>query len=181
MLRLSTQGGLIARFELPLTALKQEAGAPTIGDLLSVERIRCNADASSKKRALELISELIVGNSTQLQCRNVSELLLAREKLGSTALGHGVALPHGRCAGLTEAIAIFLKLRTGVDFDAPDDKPVDLIVGLLVPEQCNEGHLQLLAQLAELFSQESVREELRGPVSALEVQAIFNRLSTAPS
>jgi len=153
----------------------------TIGDLLSVERIRCNADASSKKRALELVSELIAGNSTQLQSRTVSELLLAREKLGSTGLGHGVSLPHGRCDGLSEAIAVFLKLRTGVDFDAPDGEPVDLIVGLLVPGQCHEGHLQLLAQLAELFSQGSVREELRGPVSALQVQAICNRLPPSPS
>ncbi len=159
------------------TALKQPAVMPTLGALLSVERIRCNADVSSKKRALELVSELIVGNSTQIQCRGVSELLLAREKLGSTALGHGVALPHGRCPGLAEAIAVFLKLRTGVDFDAPDGEPVDLIFGLLVPEQCNEGHLQLLAQLAELFSQDSVRRALRGPVSALEVQEIFSRPS----
>lgn len=160
---------------MPQTALKQPADSPTLSDLLGVERIRCNADVSSKKRALELVSEMIVGNSTQIQCRGVSELLLAREKLGSTALGHGVALPHGRCAGLTEAIAVFLKLRTGVDFDAPDGEPVDLIVGLLVPEQCNEGHLQLLAQLAELFSQDSVRQALRGPVSALEVQELFSR------
>ncbi len=166
---------------LQQTALKMEMELFGIGDLLSVERIRCNADASSKKRVLEMISELIVGNSTELQCRSVSELLLAREKLGSTALGHGVALPHGRCAGISEAIAVFLKLRTGVDFDAPDGQPVDLIVGLLVPEACNEGHLQLLAQLAELFSQEGVRAALREPVSAEQVRAIFNGLPPTTS
>lgn len=163
------------------TALKQDANPLSISDLLSPERIRCNADASSKKRALELVSELLVGNSTQLNGRTVSELLLAREKLGSTGLGHGVALPHGRCAGLSEAIAVFLKLRAGVDYDAPDGEPVDLIVGLLVPEHCNEAHLQLLAQLAELFSQDSVRRELRGPISPPQVQAIFNRLPPPPS
>lgn len=168
---------------MPLTALKEEANTPTngqtIGDLLRVEQIRCNADASSKKRALELISDLIASNGTDLQCRNVLELLLAREKLGSTALGHGVALPHGRCAGLSEAIVVFLKLSSGVDFDAPDEQPVDLFVGLLVPEECNESHLQILAQLAELFSQESIRGELRGPVSANQVHDIFDRIAPA--
>jgi len=151
----------------------------TIGDLLKIEQIRCNADASSKKRALELISDLIAGDGSELQCRNVLELLLGREKLGSTALGHGVALPHGRCAGLNEAIVVFLKLSTGVDFDAPDEQSVDLFVGLLVPEESNESHLQLLAQLAELFSQESIREELRGQVSANQVHEIFNRITAA--
>ena len=169
---------------MPLTALKEEADSQTsgqtIGDLLRVEQIRCNADASSKKRALELISDLIASNGSELQCRSVLELLLAREKLGSTALGHGVALPHGRCADLTEAIIVFLKLNTGVDFDAPDEQPVDLIVGLLVPEECNESHLQLLAQLAELFSQESIRKELRDHVSASQVHEIFNRIAAAP-
>ena len=164
---------------MPVTALKEDVEMQTIGDLLRVEQIRCNADASSKKRALELISDLIANDDNELQCRNVLELLLGREKLGSTALGHGVALPHGRCAGLTEAIVVFLKLNTGVDFDAPDDQPVDLIVGLLVPEECNESHLQLLAQLAELFSQESVRVELRGQISAHQVHDIFNRIVAA--
>ncbi len=171
----------MADIEVQQTALKQEVEPLTIGDLLSVGRIRCNADASSKKRALEFVSELIAGNSTLVQSRSVAELLLAREKLGSTALGHGVALPHGRCAEITEAIVVFLKLRTGVDFDAPDSEPVDLIVGLLVPEQCTESHLKMLAQLAELFSQDSVREALRGPVSASQVQEIFSNLPPSPS
>ena len=158
--------------------LKELSGPLSISDALTLERVRCNADASSKKKALELVSELLASaDEAGPDARQVAERLLAREKLGSTALGHGVAIPHGRCPDVKEATAAFLKLRTGVDFDAPDGDPVDIIVGLLVPEDCTDGHLQLLAELAQLFSQPEVREQLRSPISPPQVVEILSKSS----
>lgn len=156
------------------SVLKEFGGPYTIGDALVVERVRCNADASSKKKTLELLSELLAGAGGAPDARAVADRLLAREKLGSTALGHGVAIPHGRCPDLSEAVAAFMKLRTGVDFDAPDGEKVDIVVGLLVPEDCTDGHLQLLAQLAQLFSQKDVRDELRSPISPTQAIQILS-------
>jgi PTS system nitrogen regulatory IIA component len=156
------------------SALKQLNGHLSIGDTLVPERVRCNADASSKKKALELLSEMLAGAGGAPDARAVADRLLARERLGSTALGHGVAIPHGRCPELPEAIAAFMKLRSGVDFDAPDGEKVDILVGLLVPEDCTDGHLQLLAQLAQLFSQGEVRDELRAPISPVQVIEILS-------
>lgn len=146
-------------------AFKQVPAPVSLADILSPERVRCNADATSKKKALEMLSELMASAPGMPDARVVADRLLAREKLGSTALGEGVAIPHGRCSEIRSAVAAFLSLSNGVDFDGPDGKPVDLLVGLLVPEECTDSHLQLLAQLAELFSQPEIREQLRGPVS----------------
>jgi len=159
---------------VPQPALEPQQGHIFLGDILTPERVRCNAGASSKKKAIETLSELIAGAGAVPDGRAVADRLLAREKLGSTALGFGVAIPHGRCPDVTGAVAAFLKLREGVDFDAPDGQPVDLVVGLLVPEQCTDGHLQLLAQLAELFSQAEIRDRLRSPVSPAQVVDILS-------
>ncbi len=156
-------------------ALQRTPGLFSIGDILVPERVRCNADASSKKKALEMLSDLVSSAEHAPDSRVVAEHLLARERLGSTALGHGVAIPHGRCPGVPDAVAAFVKLRSGVDFDAPDGQPVDLMVGLLVPEECTDGHLQLLAQLAELFSQAEIRARLRAPVSPSDVLEILSQ------
>jgi len=156
-------------------ALKQMPSPVHLADILTPERVRCNADASSKKKALEMLSDLMASAPDMPDARVVADRLLSREKLGSTALGHGVAIPHGRCSNISTAVAAFLSLSNGVDFDAPDGKPVDLLVGLLVPEECTDGHLQLLAQLAELFSQPEIRERLRGPVSPGELLDILSQ------
>ncbi|MCB1739733.1 MAG: PTS sugar transporter subunit IIA [Gammaproteobacteria bacterium] len=147
----------------------------SIGDILTTDRIRTDVKVSSKKKALEIISELLAGDGEPLSPRAVSERLVARERLGSTALGHGVAIPHGRVSGAPEAVAAFVKLTEGVDFESPDGQPVDLIIGLLVPEECNDCHLQLLAQLAEVFSQTSIRDALRSQVTPADVWEILNR------
>ena len=160
------------------TALKELSGPLSISDTLTVERVRCNADATSKKKALELVSELLAAHAESgPDARQVAERLLARERLGSTALGHGVAIPHGRCPDLQEATAAFVKLRSGVDFDAPDGESVDILVGLLVPEHCTDGHLQLLAQLAQIFSQPDIRDQLRTPISPAQVLDILSQTS----
>jgi PTS system nitrogen regulatory IIA component len=123
-----------------------------ITDLIIPERVVCNAPVSSKKRALELLGDLIADGQEDLDARAIFDSLLNRERLGSTGLGHGVALPHGRLPQSRYAIGAFLKLQQGVDFDAIDQQPVDLIFALLVPEHFTDEHLKILAFLAEMFS-----------------------------
>jgi len=135
--------------------------AMDITELLVPERVRCREDISSKKRALELLGELISSGSASLAPQNVFNCLLAREKLGSTGLGHGVAIPHGRMADVGNAIGAVLTLEKGVDFDAPDGAAVDLIVGLIVPVESTDEHLHILSRLAEAFSVEEKVSALR--------------------
>ena len=132
-----------------------------ISDLLSPERIRCNVHSSSKKRLLEVISAELARNSDGLDEREIFESLCARERLGSTGLGNGVAIPHGRVKGSNIVHASFIRLKKPLAFDAIDGKPVDLLFALAVPENCNENHLKLLAQVAELFSDRDLLRQLR--------------------
>ncbi len=132
-----------------------------IPDLLSAERVVCCAQTASKKRVLEQLSELIAAGQQDLSPTEVFDSLLARERLGSTGLGHGVAIPHGRVKNGTHTIGAFVRLQQGIDFDAVDGEPVDLLFGLLVPEESTSEHLQLLAQLAEMFSDTGFVARLR--------------------
>ena len=132
-----------------------------ISDLLSPERIRCDVHSSSKKRLLEIISRELARNSDDLRQREVFESLCARERLGSTGLGKGVAIPHGRVKGSHDVQASFIRLKKPLPFDAIDGEPVDLLFAIAVPENCNEDHLKLLAQVAELFSDPDLLMQLR--------------------
>jgi len=132
-----------------------------ISALLNPARVACHQDSSSKKRSLELLSHLL---STALPAYSEGELfdsLVGRERLGSTGLGHGVALPHGRISGLEEPIAAFLTLKGGIDYDAIDQQPVDLLFALLVPEESTDEHLRILARLAAMFSDAELCARLR--------------------
>jgi PTS system nitrogen regulatory IIA component len=117
--------------------------------------------ASSKKRVLEQAARLLAGSADEPDAENIFERLLERERLGSTGLAGGVALPHARVPGIEESRGAFLRLAEGVEFDALDGGPVDLVFALLVPENANEEHLQLLASLAAMFNEEELRERLR--------------------
>ena len=129
-----------------------------ISDIISPDRVVCDIDASSKKRALEQLSDMIATDSTpSLLPQDVVDSLIARERLGSTGIGYGVAIPHGRVKNTDHAIAAFARLHEGIDFDAADNQTVDLLFALLVPEDSTNEHLQLLAQLAEMFSDEDFR------------------------
>jgi len=139
-----------------------------VADILTAERVRLDVDATSKKRVLEEVAEIMADAHASLSTRAVFDCLVARERLGTTGLGHGVALPHGRLRGLTDTIASFLKMRTGIDFDAPDGQPVDMVFALLVPEESTEEHLQILARIAEFFDSASSREALRSSDSAVQ-------------
>jgi PTS system nitrogen regulatory IIA component len=136
-----------------------------LSEILTPDRIRLDSDATSKKRALESASQLLANCDEKLSPRQVFDCLIAREKLGSTGLGHGVAIPHGRLAGLDKTIGVFLRVPRGVDFDAPDSEPVDLIFALLVPEESTEEHLQVLANIATYFDSEGSRDALRVELS----------------
>lgn len=132
-----------------------------IHDLLSPERISFDVHAGSKKRLLELISQKLADNSSELGQREVFESLITRERLGSTGLGGGVAIPHGRVKGIQHVEAAFFRLAKPLDFEAADGKPVDVLFALAVPEDCGEDHLKLLAHIAELFGQPDFMDELR--------------------
>jgi len=137
-----------------------------VSELLELERISCNAHAASKKRVLEQLSELLAGNQTELTQTQVFDSLLSRERLGSTGLGHGVAIPHGRVKNSDKTLLAMIKLDHGIDYDAIDNKPVDLLFALLVPEQSTDEHLQLLSQLAEMLSDAELVKQLRAATSS---------------
>ena len=132
-----------------------------ITDLLVPDRVSCRDDLGSKKRLLEYVSELLAGSSPGLTQHEIFEALISREKLGSTGLGKGVAIPHGRIASLEQPVCAFVRLTTPVDFDATDGQPVDLIFTLLVPEESTEEHLQVLSTIAEIFSNAGISMALR--------------------
>ncbi len=143
-----------------------------IGDLLSLDRVADQREITSKKRVLETLAEMIAG-ATMLGPTEVFDCLLTRERLGSTGLGRGVALPHGRMQGLKSTVGALLRLQTGIDFDAPDDKPVDLFFALGVPQECTETHLQILAQLAELFADPVMLERMRSARDSTTLLALL--------
>jgi nitrogen PTS system EIIA component len=130
-------------------------------NFIKAERISCGNTAASKKRALQNLGELLALSAPELDPDATFDKLLERERLGSTGLGHGIALPHARVTGIDEAYGAFIQLETSVDFDSIDNQPVDLIFGLLVPESATKEHLQLLAHLASMFSDAGFCEKLR--------------------
>ncbi len=136
-----------------------------LSDFFLPESVIAQKKISSKKRALEQLSELLVAASPTLTQAEVFESLLGRERLGSTGLGHGAAIPHGRLKALEKPVCAFLQLQQGVDFDAVDNQPVDLICALLVPEESTSEHLSLLSMLAEIFGDESFCKALRAASS----------------
>ena len=137
-----------------------------VSELLELERISCNVHAASKKRVLEQLSELLAGNQTELTQTQVFDSLLSRERLGSTGLGHGVAIPHGRVKDSDKTLIALLKLDHGIDYDAVDNQPVDLLFALLVPEHSTDEHLQLLSQLAEMLSNQELVKQLRAATNS---------------
>ena len=132
-----------------------------ITELLSLDRIATSDDVGSKKRLLEQISALLASGATGLSDSEIFDALVNREKLGSTGLGKGVAIPHGRMPELESPVCAFIRLSTPVDFDASDGEPVDLVFALLVPEDSTEEHLQVLSTIAEIFSNSGVCSALR--------------------
>jgi PTS system nitrogen regulatory IIA component len=138
-------------------------------DLVKPASIVCNADVSSKKRALELLAELLSSGSDESNALDIFQHLTEREKLGSTGLGHGVALPHARTSYCSQAVGAFVKLQQGIDFDSPDNIATDLLFALMVPEHYTDEHLKILAGLAGLFSNEKFCNNLRDCTTSAEL------------
>ncbi len=132
-----------------------------LNEILTLERTLFGVPGGSKKRVFEYFSRFIAQHIPALDAEEVFSRLIAREKLGSTGIGEGIALPHCRISHCHQAVGTFIRLRDKIDFDAPDGNPVDLIFVLLVPEEAHEAHLQTLALLAERFSDETLRKALR--------------------
>jgi nitrogen PTS system EIIA component len=132
-----------------------------VAKLLPPANIVLDLEVSSKKRMFEQVG-LLFENNQGIARSLVFESLFARERLGSTGLGQGVAIPHGRIKGLKDPVGAFVRLKTPVPFDAPDGKPVTLVFVLLVPEQATEQHLQILSELAQMFSDRELRGQLSG-------------------
>lgn len=132
-----------------------------IADIIAAERVTRIEDVQSKKRALEQLAGLLSEGSPYLTAGEIFSGLVAREKLGCTVIGDGVAIPHARMKGIDECIGAFAHIPGTVDFDANDERPVDLMFGLLVPEQSTQTHLDLLRALAEMFSKPECLVDLR--------------------
>jgi PTS system nitrogen regulatory IIA component len=127
--------------------------------LLPANHVLLGLDATSKKRLFEQVG-LLFENSRQIPRARVFDSLFERERLGSTALGCGVAIPHGRIKSLREPVCAFVKTATPIPFEAPDGQPVRLVFAMLVPEHATEAHLQILSELAQMFSDPGFRDAL---------------------
>lgn len=132
-----------------------------ISEIIVPERVAVDLRLSSKKAVLQKLSELLSEGDPDLQSKDVFEALLARERLGTTGLGAGIAIPHGRVATGAPSIGAFIRTGEAIDFDAVDNAPVDLFFALCVPEEANEEHLDLLAVLAQKFSDNEFVSALR--------------------
>lgn len=138
--------------------------------ILPLKNIVLDIDVSSKKRAFEQAG-LIFENNFGIARSTVSDNLFARERLGSTGLGHGVAVPHGRIKGLKFPLAAFIRLSQPIPFESPDSNPVKLLVFLLIPDHVTQQHLEILSEVAEMFSDEAFRNALQTEPDARAVHS----------
>ena len=132
-----------------------------IESILTPRRTRCGLSGGSKKRALELLASTIAEDMPIIDADELFRHLVSRERLGSTGLGQGIAIPHCRIDNLTGPIGALITLNNPVAFDAIDSEPVDILFALLVPEDTHDNHLQILSSLAEAFTNTDIRQSLR--------------------
>jgi len=146
-----------------------------ITEILTPSRVTYAMSVSSKKRLLEKISQLLSEDEPELDGNAAFQSLVERERLGSTAIGDGIALPHGRLKGLNKVIGAFAVLEQEMDYDTIDQKPVKMVFALLIPENATEEHLQILSQLARIFAAKETRDRLLRATSA---EQIYNCLTS---
>jgi PTS system nitrogen regulatory IIA component len=143
-----------------------------LASILPPAQVLVHVEATSKKRAFEeagLLFESLHGLSRSL----VTDSLFSRERLGSTGLGHAVAIPHGRIKGLKNPLAAVIRVQQPIPFDAPDDEPVALLIFLLVPEAATQRHLEILSEIAEMLSDRELRERLKTEGEAAAVHKLI--------
>ena len=141
--------------------------------ILPAGNVLVNVEATSKKRVFEHAG-LLFENQHAIARGTVTDNLFARERLGSTGLGHGVAIPHGRVKGLKNPLAAVVRLSQAIPFDAPDDEPVLLLIFLLVPEAATQRHLEILSEIAEMLSDRELRERLKSDADAAAVHKLIS-------
>jgi nitrogen PTS system EIIA component len=144
-----------------------------ISEILSPDCVLSDMDCHSKKDTLDTLAKTIANSDNATSQIEVFDCLIARERLGSTGLGNGIAIPHGRLKNGKKTIAAFIQLETAVDYDAVDKVPVDLLFALIVPEDSTEEHLQTLAKLAEMFSDKNIISKLRQSSSSSEIYSVL--------
>ena len=149
-----------------------------LSQILSPTQVLVGVEATSKKRAFEEAG-LLFENQHGLNRALITDSLFARERLGSTGLGHGVAIPHGRIKGLKSPMAAVFQLQTPIGFDAPDEQAVSLLVFLLVPEAATQKHLEILSEIAEMLSDSTLRERIKSCDDALELHALIASWASA--
>jgi PTS system nitrogen regulatory IIA component len=149
-----------------------------IADLLSPDAVVAHLKAANKKQVLQEMAHR-AGVLTRLSERRIFETLLEREKLGSTGMGQGIAIPHGRVPGIQKMTGLFAQLDHPVDFDAMDDQPVDLVFLLLAPEDAGADHLKALARVSRLLRNQAVCEKLRGAPHAATLFALLTEPTAA--
>lgn len=138
-------------------------------EIIKPDSVLCNAQARSKKHCLEILSELLVRSNPEIASEYIFASLIERERLGCTSLEKGVAFPHCRVEGLNNSTAALIKLSEPVDFDSPDDEPVDLILGLMVPEALGDSHYGDIDMITEVLKDEGLRARLRGANSSSDL------------
>lgn len=148
----------------------------TIDNILSPELTLCRVPASSKKRALEFIAEQINHQDNTLSETEIFNNLISRERLGSTGIGQGIAIPHCRLEGLDHVVGVLMTLEESVEFDSIDNQPVDLIFALVVPKEATSEHLELLSQLAEKFNERSFCDRLR---QCEDARTLYERMTAS--
>jgi PTS system nitrogen regulatory IIA component len=148
----------------------------TIDNILALELTLCKVPASSKKRVLEFIAEQIHQHNDSLGEVQIFNNLIARERLGSTGIGQGIAIPHCRLEGLEHVIGVLMTLEEAVEFDAIDNQPVDLVFALVVPKEATSEHLELLSQLAEKFNERTFCDRLR---QCEDAGTLYQRMTAA--
>jgi PTS system nitrogen regulatory IIA component len=142
-------------------------------EIISPDAVLCNAQARSKKHCLEILSELLVRSQPDIPADTIFESLIERERLGCTSLDAGVAFPHCRVEGIDRCIAAMIKLSDPIDFDATDGEPVDLVFGLMVPEQVTDSHHADIAMIASLLGDAGLRSRLRAATSSSDLYKVL--------
>lgn len=146
-----------------------------LGQLLDPRLVFYNWEGGSKKRLLRALSQAIVDQFPALKCDEIFDGLVQREKLGSTGVGQGVAIPHCRLSSCERMIGLLAKLSEPIDFDAPDSRGVDLVFVLIVPLQHEQAHLETLSRIAQLFHDPRIRSKLRKAGNSLELYKVALR------
>ena len=144
-----------------------------IGRLLSSEDVVVELDVPDKLRALEEVAAM-AARRHKIDSALVLQALWRREQIGSTGLGHGIAVPHARIAGIAEPIVLLMRTKHPIEYNAPDRKPVSILFAILVPENANDEHLRILATVAKMFSDKSFRRRLETAVEPAAIQRLFS-------